>query len=86
MSQNPKTPRVPAKRRASTSETSPIEPEFLDTFRRSVDINSIKERYDIRLSIGYDKQVSTSQSIHFAEEIVNPISNTEEELKAGIKK
>ena len=72
-------PSAPSAFSSSTSSTSSI--------RKNVDVDSLVERYKIRLPENYKKSsTSTPQTTHFAEELEEEIPETIEEFRAGMKK
>ncbi|RHZ66460.1 hypothetical protein Glove_307g70 [Diversispora epigaea] len=62
------------------------EPESSETSKKSVDISSLKEKYNIRLLQSYKKQTSTPQTVHFSEELKSTIPETIDELKTENQK
>ncbi|RHZ80504.1 hypothetical protein Glove_134g235 [Diversispora epigaea] len=59
------------------------EPESSEIFKKSVDIPSLKEKYNIRLPRLYKEQTSAPQTVHFSEELESTIPETVDELKTG---
>ncbi|RHZ62867.1 hypothetical protein Glove_334g23 [Diversispora epigaea] len=57
------------------------EPESSETSKKSVDISSLKEKYNIRLPRLYKEQTSAPQTVHFSEELESTIPETVDELK-----
>ncbi|RHZ73415.1 hypothetical protein Glove_231g13 [Diversispora epigaea] len=57
------------------------EPESSETSKKSVDISSLKEKYNIRLPRSYKEQTSAPQTVHFSEELESTIPETVDELK-----
>ncbi|RHZ47677.1 hypothetical protein Glove_574g41 [Diversispora epigaea] len=60
------------------------EPESSETSKKSVDISSLKEKYNIRLPRSYKEQTSAPQTVHFSEELESTISETVDELKTAV--
>jgi hypothetical protein len=89
MSQESRAPRIHIKRRVepSSSQNEPSsahnEPESSETSKRSVDISSLREKYNIRLPRSYKEQLSAPQTVHFSEELESAIPETVDELKTG---
>ncbi|RHZ82414.1 hypothetical protein Glove_109g399 [Diversispora epigaea] len=87
MSQESRTPRIHIKRRVELSSlqnepsSAHNEPESSETSKKSVDISSLKEKYDIRLPQSYKEQTSAPQTVHFSEELESTIPETVDELK-----
>ncbi|RHZ81233.1 hypothetical protein Glove_122g157 [Diversispora epigaea] len=87
MSQESQTSRIHIKRRVELSflqnkpSSAHNEPESFETFKKSVDISSLKEKYNIRLPRSYKGQTSAPQTVHFSEELESTISETVDELK-----
>ncbi|RHZ78251.1 hypothetical protein Glove_166g172 [Diversispora epigaea] len=69
MSQKSRTPNLYKK--TQSSETS----------KKSIDISSLKEKYNIRLPRLYKKQTSAPQTVHFSEELESTIPETIDKLK-----
>ena len=89
MSQESRTPRIHIKRRVELSSlqnepsSAHNEPESSETSKKSVDISSLKEKYNIRLPRSYKEQTSAPQTVHFSEELESTIPETVDELKTG---
>ncbi|RHZ71563.1 hypothetical protein Glove_256g45 [Diversispora epigaea] len=87
MSQESRTPRIHIKRRVKLSSlqnepsSAHNEPESSETSKKSVDISSLKEKYNIRLPRSYKEQTSAPQTVHFSEELESTIPETVDELK-----
>ncbi|RHZ87614.1 hypothetical protein Glove_33g62 [Diversispora epigaea] len=87
MSQESRTPRIHIKRRVELSflqnepSSAHNEPESFETSKKSVDISSLKEKYNIRLPRSYKEQTSAPQTVHFSEELESTIPETVDELK-----
>ncbi|RHZ88879.1 hypothetical protein Glove_21g308 [Diversispora epigaea] len=87
MSQESRTPRIHIKRRVELSSlqnepsSAHNEPESSETSKKSVDISSLKEKYNIRLPRSYKEQTSAPQTVHFSEELESIIPETVDELK-----
>ncbi|RHZ75375.1 hypothetical protein Glove_215g16 [Diversispora epigaea] len=87
MSQESRTLRIHIKRRVELSslQNEPSsaynEPESSETSKKSVDISSLKEKYNIRLPQSYKEQTSAPQTVHFSEELESTIPETVDELK-----
>ncbi|RHZ44076.1 hypothetical protein Glove_766g2 [Diversispora epigaea] len=87
MSQESRTPRIHIKKRVELSSlqnepsSAHNEPESSETSKKSVDISSLKEKYNIRLPRSYKEQTSAPQTVHFSEELESTISETVNELK-----
>ncbi|RHZ78926.1 hypothetical protein Glove_154g18 [Diversispora epigaea] len=62
------------------------EPESSKTSKKSVDISSLKEKYNIRLPCSYKEQTSAPQTVHFSEELESTIPETVDELKTENQK
>ncbi|RHZ61008.1 hypothetical protein Glove_350g127 [Diversispora epigaea] len=81
MSQESRTLRIHIKRRVELSslQNEPFsahnEPESSKTSKKSVDISSLKEKYNICLPRSYKEQTSAPQTIHFSEELESTILN-----------
>ncbi|RHZ57426.1 hypothetical protein Glove_388g5 [Diversispora epigaea] len=92
MSQESRTPRIHIKRRVKLSSlqnepsSAHNEPESSETSKKSVDISSLKEKYNIRLLRSYKEQTSASQTVHFSEELESTIPETVDELKTENRK
>ncbi|RHZ78504.1 hypothetical protein Glove_162g99 [Diversispora epigaea] len=75
MSQESRTPRIHIKRRVELSSlqnepsSAHNEPESSKTSKKSVNISSLKEKYNIRLPRSYKEQTSAPQTVHFSEEL-----------------
>ncbi|RHZ85210.1 hypothetical protein Glove_70g2 [Diversispora epigaea] len=54
--------------------------------RTTVDISSLKEKYNIRLPRSYKKQTSAPQTVHFSEELESTIPKTVDKLKTENQK
>ncbi|RHZ78161.1 hypothetical protein Glove_167g23 [Diversispora epigaea] len=92
MSQESRTPRIHIKRRVELSSLQ-NEPSFVynesessETSKKSVDISSLKEKYNIRLPRSYKEQTSAPQTVHFSEELESTIPETVDELKTENQK
>ncbi|RHZ73619.1 hypothetical protein Glove_230g113 [Diversispora epigaea] len=89
MSQESRTPQIHIKRRVELSSlqnepsSAHNEPESSKTSKKSVDISSLKEKYNIRLPRSYKEQTSAPQTVHFSEELESTILETVDELKTG---
>ena len=88
MSQESRVPRIHIKKRVEpSSQNEPSsahnEPESSETSKRSVDISSLREKYNIRLPRSYKEQSSAPQTVHFSEELESAIPETVDELKTG---
>ncbi|RHZ69296.1 hypothetical protein Glove_284g128 [Diversispora epigaea] len=87
MSQESRTPRIHIKRRVELSSlqnepsSAHNEPESSETSKKSVDISSLKEKYNIRLPRSDKEQTSALQTVHFSEEPESTIPETVDELK-----
>ncbi|RHZ86259.1 hypothetical protein Glove_53g1 [Diversispora epigaea] len=87
MSQESRTPRIHIKRRVELSSlqnepsSAHNEPESSETSKKSVDISSLKEKYNIRLPRSYKEQTSAPQTVHFSKELESTIPETVDELK-----
>ncbi|RHZ51699.1 hypothetical protein Glove_475g33 [Diversispora epigaea] len=57
------------------------ESESSETSKKSVDISSLKEKYNICLLRSYKEQTSAPQTVHFSEELESTISETVDKLK-----
>jgi hypothetical protein len=82
-------PRIsePSAPSASSSSTSSSTSSTSSASRKNVDVDSMIERYKIRLPRDYEKSsTSTPQMAHFAEELEEEIPETIDELRAGKKK
>ncbi|RHZ78780.1 hypothetical protein Glove_156g64 [Diversispora epigaea] len=83
MSQESRTPRIHIKRRIELSSlqnepsSAHNEPESSETSKKSVDISSLKEKYNIRLPRSYKEQTSAPQTVHFSKKLENFISFSE---------
>ena len=83
---------LPAPQELKISEISEPSAPSASTFstsstRRNVDVDSMIERYGIRLPKDYEESATTSsQATHFAEELAEEIPETLEELRAGMRK
>ncbi|RHZ86391.1 hypothetical protein Glove_51g44 [Diversispora epigaea] len=92
MSQESRTPRIHIKRRVEPSSlqnepsSAHNEPESSETSKKSVDISSLKEKYNIRLPRSYKEQTSAPQTVHFSEELESTIPETVDELKTENRK
>ncbi|RHZ78490.1 hypothetical protein Glove_162g47 [Diversispora epigaea] len=92
MSQESRTPRIHIKRRVELSSlqnepsSAHNEPESSETSKKSVDISSLKEKYNIRLPRSYKEQTSAPQTVHFSEELESTIPETVDELKTENRK
>ncbi|RHZ80691.1 hypothetical protein Glove_132g145 [Diversispora epigaea] len=92
MSQESRTPRIHIKRcvELSSLQNEPSsahnEPESSETSKKSVDISSLKEKYNIRLLRSYKEQTSAPQTVHFSEELESTIPETVDELKTENQK
>ncbi|RHZ48077.1 hypothetical protein Glove_561g13 [Diversispora epigaea] len=92
MSQESRTPRIHIKRRVELSSlqnepsSAHNEPESSETSKKSVDISSLKEKYNIRLLRSYKEQTSALQTVHFSEELESTIPETVVELKTENQK
>ncbi|RHZ81423.1 hypothetical protein Glove_120g164 [Diversispora epigaea] len=92
MSQESRTSRIHIKRRVELSSlqnepsSAHNEPESSETFKKSVDISSLKEKYNIRLPRSYKEQTSAPQTVHFSEELESTIPETVDELKTENRK
>ncbi|RHZ86282.1 hypothetical protein Glove_52g153 [Diversispora epigaea] len=92
MSQESRTPRIHIKRSVELSslQNEPFsahnEPESSETSKKSVDISSLKEKYNIHLPRSYKEQTSALQTVHFLEELESTIPETVEELKTENQK
>ncbi|RHZ73191.1 hypothetical protein Glove_232g26 [Diversispora epigaea] len=92
MSQESRTPRIHIKRRVELSSlqnepsSAHNEPESSKTSKKSVDISSLKEKYNIRLPRSYKEQTSAPQTVHFSEELESTIPETVDELKTENQK
>ncbi|RHZ60638.1 hypothetical protein Glove_351g8 [Diversispora epigaea] len=62
------------------------EPESSETSKKSVNISSLKEKYNIRLPRSYKEQTSAPQTVHFSEELESTIPETVDELKTENQK
>ncbi|RHZ77982.1 hypothetical protein Glove_168g150 [Diversispora epigaea] len=60
--------------------------ESSETSKKSVDISSLKEKYNIRLPRSYKEQTSALQTVHFSEELESTIPETVDELKTENRK
>ncbi|RHZ80620.1 hypothetical protein Glove_134g26 [Diversispora epigaea] len=82
-----RTPRIYIKKRVELSSlqnelsSAHNEPESSETFKKSVDISSLKEKYNIRLPRSYKEQTSAPQTVHFSEELESTIPETVDKLK-----
>ncbi|RHZ76853.1 hypothetical protein Glove_188g9 [Diversispora epigaea] len=56
---------------------------LLKFLKKSVDIFSLKEKYNIYLLRSYKKQTSAPQIVHFSEKLESTIPETVDELKTG---
>ena len=89
MSQESRTSRIHIKRRVELSSlqnepsSAHNEPESSETSRRSVDISSLQEKYNLRLPRSYKEQTSAPQTVHFSKELESAIPETVDELKTG---
>ncbi|RHZ79271.1 hypothetical protein Glove_150g79 [Diversispora epigaea] len=87
MSQESRTPRIHIKRRVELSSlqnepsSTHNEPESSETSKKSVDISSLKKKYNIRLPRSYKEQTSAPQTVHFSEELESIILETVDKLK-----
>ncbi|RHZ78273.1 hypothetical protein Glove_166g123 [Diversispora epigaea] len=87
MSQELRTLRIHIKRcvELSSLQNKPSsaynEPESSETSKKSVDISSLKEKYNIRLPRSYKEQTSAPQTVHFSEKLESTIPETVDELK-----
>ncbi|RHZ77778.1 hypothetical protein Glove_173g65 [Diversispora epigaea] len=92
MSQESRTPRIHIKRHVELSSlqnepsSAHNEPESSETSKKSVDISSLKEKYNIRLLRSYKEQTSAPQTVHFSEELESTIPETVNELKTENQK
>ncbi|RHZ82394.1 hypothetical protein Glove_109g346 [Diversispora epigaea] len=92
MSQESRTPRIHIKRHVELSSlqnepsSAHNEPESSETSKKSVDISSLKEKYNIRLPRSYKEQTSAPQTVHFSEELESTIPETVDELKTENRK
>ncbi|RHZ73009.1 hypothetical protein Glove_235g29 [Diversispora epigaea] len=92
MSQELRTPRIHIKRRVELSSlqnepsSAHNEPESSETSKKSVDISSLKEKYNICLPRSYKEQTSAPQTVHFSEELESTIPETVDELKTENQK
>ncbi|RHZ71565.1 hypothetical protein Glove_256g41 [Diversispora epigaea] len=92
MSQESRTPRIHIKKcvELSSLQNEPSsahnEPESSETSKKSVDISSLKEKYNIRLPRSYKVQTSAPQTVHFSEELESTIPETVDELKTENRK
>ncbi|RHZ69631.1 hypothetical protein Glove_281g20 [Diversispora epigaea] len=92
MSQESRTSRIHIKRRIELSSlqnepsSAHNEPESSKTSKKSVDISSLKEKYNIRLPRSYKEQTSAPQTVHFSEELESTIPETVDELKTENQK
>ncbi|RHZ77333.1 hypothetical protein Glove_181g21 [Diversispora epigaea] len=92
MSQESRTPRIHIKRRVELSSlqnepsSAHNEPESFETSKKSVDISSLKEKYNIRLPRSYKEQTSAPQTVHFSEELESTIPETVDKLKTENRK
>ncbi|RHZ76503.1 hypothetical protein Glove_196g85 [Diversispora epigaea] len=83
MSQESRTSRIHIKRcvELSSLQNEPSsahnEPESSKTSKKSVDISSLKEKYNICLLRSYKEQTSAPQTVHFSEELESTILETE---------
>ncbi|RHZ82955.1 hypothetical protein Glove_102g72 [Diversispora epigaea] len=90
MSQESRTPQIHIKRRVELSSlqnkpsSAHNEPESFETFKKSVDISSLKEKYNIRLLRSYKEQTFALQTVHFSEELESTIPKTVDKLKTGV--
>ncbi|RHZ76725.1 hypothetical protein Glove_194g51 [Diversispora epigaea] len=62
------------------------EPESSETSKKSVDIFSLKEKYNIHLPRSYKEQTSAPQTVHFLKELESTIPETVDELKTENQK
>ncbi|RHZ89177.1 hypothetical protein Glove_18g22 [Diversispora epigaea] len=58
--------------------------ESSETSKKSVDISSLKEKYNIRLPRSYKEQTSAPQTVHFSEELESTIPEIVDKLKTEI--
>ncbi|RHZ84848.1 hypothetical protein Glove_74g81 [Diversispora epigaea] len=85
MSQESRTPQIHIKKRIELSflqnepSSAHNEPESSETSKKSVDISSLKEKYNIQ-------QTSAPQTVHFSEELESTIPETVDELKTENRK
>ncbi|RHZ53559.1 hypothetical protein Glove_441g44 [Diversispora epigaea] len=92
MSQESRIPRIHIKRRVELSSlqnepsSAHNESESSETSKKSVDISSLKEKYNIRLLQLYKEQTSAPQTVHFSEELESTIPETVDELKTENQK
>ncbi|RHZ44278.1 hypothetical protein Glove_744g15 [Diversispora epigaea] len=92
MSQKSRIPRIHIKRRVELSSlqnepsSAHNEPESSETSKKNVDIFSLKEKYNIRLSQSYKEQTSAPQTVHFSKELESTIPETVDELKTKNRK
>ncbi|RHZ88140.1 hypothetical protein Glove_26g4 [Diversispora epigaea] len=92
MSQESRIPRIHIKRRVELSSlqnepsSAHNEPESSETSKKSVDISSLKEKYNIHLPRSYKEQTSAPQTVHFSEELESTIPETVDELKTENRK
>ncbi|RHZ88936.1 hypothetical protein Glove_19g240 [Diversispora epigaea] len=92
MSQESRTSRIHIKRRVELSSlqnepsSAHNEPESSETSKKSVDISSLKEKYNICLPRSYKEQTSAPQTVHFSEELESTIPETVDELKTENQK
>ncbi|RHZ75938.1 hypothetical protein Glove_208g85 [Diversispora epigaea] len=91
MSQESRTLQIHIKRRVELSSlqnepsSAHNEPESSETSKKSIDISSLKEKYNIRLPRSYKEQTS-SQTVHFSEELESTIPETVDKLKTENQK
>ncbi|RHZ62887.1 hypothetical protein Glove_334g7 [Diversispora epigaea] len=62
------------------------EPESSETSKKSIDISSLKEKYNIRLPRSYKEQTSAPQTVHFLKELESTIPETIDKLKTENQK
>ncbi|RHZ60875.1 hypothetical protein Glove_350g86 [Diversispora epigaea] len=92
MSQESRTPRIHIKRRVELSSlqnelsSAHNEPESSETSKKSVDISSLKEKYNICLPRSYKEQTSAPQTVHFSKELESTIPETVDKLKTENQK
>ncbi|RHZ81873.1 hypothetical protein Glove_117g144 [Diversispora epigaea] len=92
MSQESRISRIHIKRHVELSSlqnepsSAHNEPESSETSKKSVDISSLKEKYNIRLSRSYKEQTSAPQTVHFSEELESTILETVDDLKTENQK